>query len=46
MLQKELLGCNTIGVQNDRMDEQVKQFYDVVMLTIYRLDELDISEVR
>ena len=40
------IGCNTIGVQNDRMDEQVKQFYDVVMLTIYRLDELDISEVR
>lgn len=40
------MGCNTIGVQNDRMDEQVKQFYDVVMLTIYRLDELDITEVR
>ena len=40
------IGCNTIGVQNDRMDEQVKQFYDVVMLTLYRLDELDISEVR
>ena len=40
------IGCNTIGVQNDRMDEQVKQFYDVVMLTIYQLDELDISEVR
>ena len=40
------IGCNTIGVQNDRMDEQVKQFYDVVMLTIYRLDELDIKEVR
>ncbi len=40
------IGCNTIGVQNDRMDEQVKQFYDVVMLTLYQLDELDISEVR
>lgn len=40
------IGCNTIGVQNDRMDEQVKQFYDVVMLTIYRLEELDIKEVR
>ena len=37
------IGCNTIGVQNDRMDEQVKQFYDVVMLTIYRLDELDMQ---
>lgn len=40
------IGCNTIGVQDDRMDEQVKQFYDVVMLMIYRLDELDIKEVR
>lgn len=40
------IGCNTIGVQKDRMDEQVKQFYDVVMLTIYQLDELDIKEVR
>jgi hypothetical protein len=40
------IGCNTIGVQNDRMDEQVKQFYDVVMLTMYQLDELDIKEVR
>lgn len=40
------IGCKTIGVQNDRMDEQVKQFYDVMMLTIYQLDELDIEEVR
>ena len=23
------LGCNTIGVQNERLDEQVKQFYDI-----------------
>lgn len=28
------------------MDEQVKQFYDVMMLTTYQLDELDIEEVR
>ena len=40
------IGCNTIGVQDDRMDEQVKQFYDVMMLTIYQLDELNIEEVR
>ena len=40
------IGCNTIGVQNDRMDEQVKQFYDVVMLTIHQLDDLDIGKVR
>ena len=40
------IGCETIGVQNDRMDEQVKQFYDVMMLTTYQLDELNIEEVR
>lgn len=40
------IGSNTIGVQNDRMDEQVKQFYDVMMLTIYQLNKLDIEEVR
>lgn len=40
------IGCETIGVQNERMDEQVKQFYDVMMLTKYRLDELDLAEVR
>jgi hypothetical protein len=40
------IGCNTIGVQNDRMDEQVKQFYDVMMLTTYQLDALNIQEVR
>lgn len=40
------IGCNTIGVQDDRMDEQVKQFYDIVMLTRYRLGELNIKEVR
>lgn len=34
------IGCNIIGVQDGRMDEQVKQFYDVAMLTIYRFEEL------
>ena len=40
------LGCHTIGVQNDRMDEQVKQFYDILMLTRYGLADLDCSIVR
>lgn len=39
------LGCNTIGVQNDRMDEQVKQFYDIMMLTKYRWELMDPSEI-
>lgn len=40
------IGCETIGVQNDRMDEQIKQFYDVMMLTTNQLDALDIQETR
>lgn len=40
------LGCETIGVQNDRLDEQVKQFYDIMMLTRYCLTELDCSVVK
>lgn len=39
------LGCKTIGVQNDRMDEQVKQFYDILMLTKYRWDFMNPSEI-
>ncbi|MCM1542229.1 MAG: nucleotidyl transferase AbiEii/AbiGii toxin family protein [Blautia sp.] len=39
------IGNETIGVQNDRMDEQVKQFYDVMMLTKYCLDDLDAGVV-
>lgn len=40
------LGCKTIGVQNDRMDEQVKQFYDIMMLTKYCISKLQCSVVR
>ena len=40
------MGCETIGVQNDRMDEQVKQFYDILMLTKYCISEIDCSAVR
>lgn len=39
------IGSETIGVQNDRMDEQVKQFYDVMMLTKYCLEDLDVNQV-
>lgn len=39
------MGCETIGVQNDRMDEQVKQFYDILMLTKYCISEIDCSVV-
>ncbi|MBB2184653.1 nucleotidyl transferase AbiEii/AbiGii toxin family protein [Lachnospiraceae bacterium MD1] len=40
------LGPNTIGVQNDRLDEQIKQFYDIWMLSHLHFIELDINEVR
>lgn len=35
------LGSETIGVQNDRMDEQIKQFYDILMLTRHCMDAMD-----
>ena len=40
------LGCDTIGVQNDRMDEQVKQFYDVMMISRHCFEELNVDDVR
>lgn len=40
------LGPQTVGVQNDRMDEQVKQFYDIIMLTKHCLSQLQASEVK
>jgi len=40
------LGPNTIGVQEDRLDEQIKQFYDIWMLTKLHYEELDINEIR
>jgi predicted nucleotidyltransferase component of viral defense system len=40
------LGPNTIGVQDERLDEQIKQFYDVWMLTHLHFEELDINEIR
>lgn len=35
------LGCETIGVQNERLDEQVKQFYDIMMLAKFCLHDMD-----
>lgn len=40
------MGCETIGVQNSRMDEQVKQFYDILMLTQNCISEIDCAIVR
>lgn len=40
------LGCETIGVQNTRLDEQVKQFYDILMLSKYCLNNLDCAVVK
>lgn len=40
------LGPNTIGVQNERMDEQVKQIYDIWMLINHHINKLDIQIVR
>ena len=40
------LGAETIGVQNERLDEQIKQFYDIMMLTRCCLSELNCSIVK
>lgn len=40
------LGCNTIGVQNERLDEQVKQFYDIMMLSRNCISEMQYSVVK
>ena len=40
------LGCNTIGVQNERLDEQVKQFYDIMMLSRNCMSEMQCSVVK
>lgn len=40
------LGCETIGVQNIRLDEQVKQFYDILMLSKNCLKDLECAVVK
>lgn len=39
------LGNSTIGIQDDRMDEQVKQFYDILMLIKCCVSDMDFSQV-
>ncbi len=39
------IGRNTIGVQDDRMDEQVKQFYDILMLTRHCRESMNPTEI-
>jgi hypothetical protein len=40
------LGPNTTGVQEERKDEQIKQFYDICLLLENNLHNLDINMVR
>lgn len=40
------LGPNTIGVQDDRLDEQIKQFYDIWKMTNLHYEKLNINEIR
>lgn len=40
------LGPNTIGVQNDRMDEQAKQLYDIWMLITHHLDKFNMGAIK
>lgn len=40
------LGPNTVGVQDERKDEQVKQFYDITTLLQYNLEGLEIKSIR
>jgi hypothetical protein len=40
------LGPNTIGIQEGRMDEQIKQLYDIHSLLIYNFDDLDFEIIR
>lgn len=40
------LGAQTVGVQEERKDEQVKQFYDIWMLLQHNLESIDIKEVQ
>ncbi len=40
------LGNNTIGVPDERLDEQIKQFYDIANLLRYNFDRLNPEEVK
>lgn len=40
------LGPSTVGIQNDRLDEQVKQFYDILMLLKYNHKNINLNIVK
>ena len=40
------LGPSTIGIQDNRLDEQVKQFYDIWMLMKYNFSTINLETVR
>jgi len=40
------LGPKSIGIQDDRMDEQIKQLFDIHALMIYNMDALDFDVIR
>ena len=40
------LGPNSIGIQNDRMDEQIKQLFDIHALMIFNMKNLDFDVIR
>ncbi len=40
------LGPETIGIQDDRMDEQIKQIYDLYSLFSHHFEELEFKKIR
>lgn len=40
------LGPNTIGIQDERMDEQIKQLYDIHSLMMFNFNDLDFDVIR
>ena len=39
-------GPKSIGIQDDRMDEQIKQLFDIHALMIFNMDALDFDTIR
>jgi hypothetical protein len=40
------IGPNTIGIQDDRSDEQIKQVYDLIELIEQNLDKIDTEQIK
>lgn len=40
------LGPNTIGIQNERSDEQIKQIYDIYSLIYFNIDSLNFQRIK